>query len=54
LADEAVVWVFVGFLIGLPSGLILGYIAAQIVQPKAKASTVILQKTENGYVIRES
>lgn len=51
MADEAA-WIFCGILIGIPLGVVAGWIAAQLVLPKA--STVLVQKTdEGGYLIVE-
>lgn len=43
--------IFVGVICGLPLGIVLGWVIAQLI---SKPSTVVIQKLDNGYVIRES
>ena len=50
MADEAA-WVFVGVLVGVPLGIVVGWVLAQLAQPKA--STVLIEKTDHGYIIHE-
>jgi len=50
--DNAPLWIFVGIIIGVPAGLVLGWLVAQLAAPKS--STVLVQKTdEGGYLIVE-
>lgn len=50
MADETL-WVFVGVLIGIPLGVVGGWVLAQITLQRP--STVLVQKTEDGYIIVE-
>jgi Na+/H+-dicarboxylate symporter len=50
MADEAV-WVFLGVVIGVPVGVVLGWVAAQMVIPHS--DTVVLERTDHGYIIHE-
>jgi hypothetical protein len=50
MADEAV-WIFVGVLIGIPLGAVATWIFTQVLNPQS--STVVLERTERGYIIHE-
>jgi cell division septal protein FtsQ len=54
LADDAsaAIWVFIGIFIGLPLGVTIGWLASQAISPRP--STVVVERTEHGYVIHES
>jgi len=52
VASDEVAWIFVGVLIGIPTGVLLGWCLAQIVLPRP--STVVIKKIDNDYIIRES
>jgi len=51
VASDEVAWVFVGVLIGVGIGLPLGLILGQLILPRP--STVLIERTEKGYIIHE-
>lgn len=48
---DEVVAIFLGFVCGLPLGIVAGWIAAQMLIPRS--STVVVERSEHGYVIHE-
>ena len=53
MSDE-VGYIFVGIVVGIPLGAVVGWLLAQIAAPKQSAGTILVQKLENGsYAIVE-
>lgn len=53
MADE-VGWIFVGVIVGVPLGMVVGYLAAQLIPSKISSGKgVVVEKVDGKWVIHE-